>query len=109
MLQLFFFLLLLSFPLLCSARINSYWMFWYYGDSGDRYCGNYCVIVFSATAFLLLLIMLFGCLKFYFMRQRYEEDENQTSDTKNVLNIFWSDRIRKNEKEATELYKKRLD
>ncbi|CAH1767755.1 1718_t:CDS:2 [Entrophospora sp. SA101] len=74
-------------------RSTTYWVFWYYGDSGDRQCGNYCIIVFSIVAFLLLCIILCGCLKCYFIRQRYKEDEKYTGDSsiENALAAVWPD------------------
>ncbi|RHZ76957.1 hypothetical protein Glove_187g124 [Diversispora epigaea] len=36
---------------------GSGWMFWYYFTDGERSCGNYCIITFSITGFLILLIL----------------------------------------------------
>ncbi|CAG8575204.1 869_t:CDS:2 [Diversispora eburnea] len=37
---------------------GSGWVFWYYSTDGGRSCGNYCIIAFSITGFLILLVIL---------------------------------------------------
>jgi hypothetical protein len=80
-----------------GKRSSTYWVFWYYGDDGDKQCGNYCIVAFSVVVFLILCIILCGCLKCYFMRQRYKEEDRFTGDTniENALFTLWSDQALK--------------
>ncbi|RHZ76956.1 hypothetical protein Glove_187g125 [Diversispora epigaea] len=41
-------------PIVYAKGEGSGWVFWYYFTDGERSCGNYCIITFSATGFLIL-------------------------------------------------------
>ncbi|CAG8523656.1 6571_t:CDS:2 [Paraglomus brasilianum] len=40
-----------------SRPSNNHWVFWYYAGSGNRECGNICIITFAIVCVLLLLLI----------------------------------------------------
>ncbi|RGB24011.1 hypothetical protein C1646_773678, partial [Rhizophagus diaphanus] len=81
-------------PLVCGApvRNNSYWVFWYYSNNGDRNCGNYCYLVFSLVGAILLCICGCGCLRCYFIKKHYKAERLESNiNTQQILDQWEHD------------------
>ncbi|CAI2187615.1 9971_t:CDS:2 [Funneliformis geosporum] len=65
---------------------NSYWVFWYYNNNGNRNCGNYCYIVFSLVGAILLCICGCGCLRCYLIKKQYKSERLENNiNTQQIL------------------------
>jgi hypothetical protein len=90
----FLILVLYLLPLVCGApiRSNSYWVFWYYSNNGDRNCGNYCYLVFSLVGAILLCICGCGCLRCYFIKKHYKAERLESNiNTQQILDQWEHD------------------
>lgn len=68
------------------SRKSRSWVFWYYSSDGNRSCGNYCYLVFSLVAAILLCICGCGCLACYYIKKENKSDELESNiNTQQIL------------------------
>src|SRR5437868_6344630 len=68
-------LLLLNLTQVACAAPDRTWVFWYYSNNGrNKNCGNYCILTFSIVGFIILLIILCGILRCYFIRKQSRKE-----------------------------------
>ncbi|RIA79193.1 hypothetical protein C1645_882789 [Glomus cerebriforme] len=63
-------------------RSGSSWVFFYYGGSGQRYCGNLCILTCVLVSIIILLIIGCGiCMCYRTKKRSNAEDQIEANDT----------------------------